>query len=679
METSRAGRLVRAWQFAWPGAAAAVVAAVAAGLAEGAAYADGTLAVVTAAGFSAFYTTPAGALLAWMARGLWLGWQPRALLARHTEAGGGAPSIAAWGLYVGASLALLGAVTLTVSVRADRVFTHARVAALASAIIVTLTVALLIALSRPLAGLLARVLRRIDAAVRRRGFGSPFRPLVLVVGAACALAAYLVGAWYVSIKPRIGHLDLGVSLYIGVFAAVGLVAYVAFLLAPRGRARAVAVGLPFTVWVALVGVAVHARYYRPFAMLDVWGSAPVSGMSIDISYRLDEVRAAFKLQEIRPAERAGAPHRDIVLITIDTLRADRTPLYGGPAKMPALRRMGAAGAVFEWAFSPGNTTRRSLPTVATGISPKRMRGRVVGWALQLDPRHITLAERLQAGGYETAAFVCCKSHFGRDLQLGMDRGIEHLGIEIEGDKLVSMTLDWLKERERRDPDRPLFLWLHLFEPHRWNKLYPAKTYGVAAKPRYDRMLGDVDRILAPLVDHLLDEERRQRTYVVLTSDHGEGLNEHGFAMHSTSLYNAQIRVPFVFLGPDVERRRIRMPVGLVDLAPTLLDLAGFQPPGMPVMDGQSLAEYLRGAATANPEDGEAYSVQIRDRSVAESMAAIVRGRHKLIVGPGDEIQLFDIIADPNEKTNLADSQPDLVESLEQRLEARRAIDRVTPF
>src|SRR5690606_38920534 len=111
------------------------------------------------------------------------------------------------------------------------------------------------------------------------------------------------------------------------------------------------------------------------------------------------------------------------LITIDTVRADATPPYGGSAEMPALAALGERGAVFSWAFAPSNVTRRSIPSMVIGLAPNRIRGRVVGWALRVDPRHVLLAERLRAGGYETAGFMCCAGFWSPEVRTGLQRGL----------------------------------------------------------------------------------------------------------------------------------------------------------------------------------------------------------------------------------------------------------------
>jgi arylsulfatase A-like enzyme len=135
----------------------------------------------------------------------------------------------------------------------------------------------------------------------------------------------------------------------------------------------------------------------------------------------------------------------------------------------------------------------------------------------------------------------------------------------------------------------------------------------------------------------------------------------------------------VIAAPGVTPRRIPRPVGLADLAPTLLDLAGFVPPGMPEMDGASFADVLRGVASPRLDAGAAYVVQLRDRSVARTLRAVVLGGHKLIVDEADApIGLYDLVADPHETRDLRAGRPELVARLRRELARRREIDRILP-
>ena len=165
--------------------------------------------------------------------------------------------------------------------------------------------------------------------------------------------------------------------------------------------------------------------------------------------------------------------------------------------------------------------------------------------------------------------------------------------------------------------------------------------------------------------------------MAVTADHGEGLGEHGQPYHSTDLYNSQIRVPLVIAGPGVTVGGRLEPVGLVDLAPTLLELAGFTPPAMPEMDGRSLADLLTGKRADDPDGGFAYSEMVVDRNVAEARRALIRGRWKLIESKKG-VELYDLRTDPTERRDQAKdpSLPTVLAPMRAALVERRKLDRV---
>jgi arylsulfatase A-like enzyme len=382
----------------------------------------------------------------------------------------------------------------------------------------------------------------------------------------------------------------------------------------------------------------------------------------------------------RPTERPGAAHPDIVLVTIDTVRADHTPPYGGHAEMPLLRDLGSKGAVFDWAFAPSNVTRRSIPSMIIGLAPDRVRGRVVGWALRVDPRHVLLPERLRAGGYETAGFMCCDGIWGEDMHTGLARGLEHLETERHenGLALAKMARTWLEAREQRQGNRPLFLWMHLLEPHNWQQASGDPRNDDERRRYYDRALANADQMVQQLLaayDH-----RRPESWpiVIITADHGEGLGDHGQPYHSTDLYDSQIRVPLVIAGPGIHPGHLPETVSLTDLTPTVLDLAGFVPPSDRSIDGHSFAELATGNRLADPEGGVAYAAMIKDRSNPGGITAIVHGRWKLIDN-GSSTELYDVHADPDERSNLVSVKSGMIEPLRALLRNRATAVEQSPF
>ncbi len=662
----------------WPsGAIAAVAAALAGGTAEVASGADSAVHAAGGIGFLALVAIPLGALAGTAVRLLWHAWHPAELAdALRDPESGGTPRLAAWIFYL---LVAAGAVALVVLQGMNIVTgeSTSRVVYVLSATILAISaLALVAALSRPAVDALASGLARLDRASARRRGRPLFTPRRILVSAAILVAGLIAIAWFVSIAPHIGYLDLSFLPAILIWLAV-LLAAPAALTALEARPRLVA-GLTAalgTAAIACASVALWLRYQRPYAMLEIWGESKIAGAAIDWLYDIESLRGELEIEGIEPVPQPGAAHPDVVLITIDTVRADRTPLYGGAARMPFLASLGPEAAVFDWAFSPGNVTRRSLPSMATGVSVPRLRGRVAGWALKLDPRHILLAERFRAAGYDTAGFFCCTSHFGKEHRLGLIRGIDQQWIEKDGERLAGMAARWLHQRRSQ---KPLFVWFHFIEPHGWEKDHPVAPASKKRELRYDMSLTDADRALGGVLDAVWkDPARRGRTILVVTSDHGEGLGDHGVRNHAASLYNSEIRVPLLIAAPGIRPRRIERTVGLHDLAPTLLDLAGFVPTGMPAMDGVSLAPVMRG--TARDEGGEAYAAMIADRSVAADQRALVVGNFKIIQKDGKPTELYDVRADPHERINLFKSRPDVAARMRAELAARKRTDDEDPF
>ncbi|MEJ7695901.1 MAG: hypothetical protein WKF78_04570 [Candidatus Limnocylindrales bacterium] len=334
------------WRFArWLAAsgAAAAAGAIAGGLVEAAGL-DGLEITLTAAGFFALVVLPillAGSVLI---RAIYLAWQPRALLSSLTEDGGGSPRFTAW-LVIGVLAALGLAWSLfqgTWMLAAATAF-RPNTVSFAEPAIALVTIVVIVALSRPAVQLVAAGLRRIDRAWRVRGHRTLLRPRDVL--AAIAVLTLVVGyvLWRVLIKKRLGPFDISVILAPAVAIMVTALVHAVWRWAPRAR---LAVG---GVAGALAATAIATRdrgdsQRRPSLTLEIWNARPIAGLAVDKLFDLDRIREHISLAQFRPVERPGAPHPDIVLVTIDTVRADHTPPYGGKAEMPVLRDLGARGS-----------------------------------------------------------------------------------------------------------------------------------------------------------------------------------------------------------------------------------------------------------------------------------------------------------------------------------------------
>src|SRR5262245_6233424 len=295
---------------------------------------------------------------------------------------------------------------------------------------------------------------------------------------------------------------------------------------------------------------------------------------------------------------AGERVERIVLVSIDTLRADHVGCYGAEAvETPALDALAAEGVRFATAISPAPITLPSHTTLLTGRDPPQHGVRHNG-LFRLPSDVPTLAERLRSAGFATAAFV---SAFVLDSRFGLDRGFERyddqLGIarssgapgsvaERRGDRTVDAALAWLAGA----PDR-FFLWVHLYDPHA-DYLPPSPWSERFAGRPYDGEIAFADAQLARL-RAAVAERWPGGTLWWVTSDHGERLGEHAEQTHSFSVYEATPHVPLLAAGPGVRRGAVvGEVVALADVAPSTLALAGL--PALAGSTGSDLAPVLRG-------------------------------------------------------------------------------------
>jgi len=673
-----APRLRRAAAWLAPTIALAALTTAIAAVRESAAAVDGALAVATGAGFAVAIGWPVAAALALIGRALTAAWRPRALIAALTDAGGGAPRLVGWIVALIAGAALVAAATNQgVWLFAKATAFKPRTMAVLGPIVMVVVVAAVVLATRAIAVAAAWPAARLEARWARRRGGPLFTPLRVAIAVTALVTAAAWLAWRLAVRPMFGHVDTA-ELEVLAFVAAALIAgHLAWPGASAGRlrrARTVAAVAGVAVATVLVGVALWARAARPTLVLAVWGEGGLGADAIDFIYDLYRLRDDVPATDLVPTRRPGAPQRDVLLVTIDTVRPDRTQAYGGPAATPALVELTRRGTVFDWAFAPSNVTRRSVPALATGLVPPRIHGRVAGWALRMDPRHVTLAERLRAGGYHTIGLFCCEGFWARKRRLGLERGFTDLVIEHDGQALVEAYRE--RMRAVRPGDPPTFTWIHFIELHEWAGGNPALTPEL--RRRYDEILTQVDGFVGDLVAATADRPPERQPVVIVTGDHAEALGDHGQPFHSADLYNSQIRVPLIVAGPGIVAARVGEAAAVVDVAPTILDLAGFLPPGLPVMDGRSLADLLTGQRVADPARGTAYATMMIDRFVRERRAALVHGTWKLIE-QGGRFELYDLRTDPGELRDLAGSQPARLDEMKARLRERQALDRLSPF
>ncbi|MBK9030799.1 MAG: sulfatase [Myxococcales bacterium] len=669
---SRARRILR-WLA--PSLIATLAAAAIAGLIDAATYADGPTRIAVTAGFAVALAAPVLLALALAVRAAVATWRPRALIARLTDADGAAPRLAGWLLGGGLGLALVAVAThQTVIVLARATAWKPRTISVLFPLVMVAAVAIIAIATVPIAAGLGRALAALEAWRARRRGRPTLTPTVVLLGTALVLAAAAAAAWLIVVRPLIRTLALDGAGFVVVALAVLAAVHLSWGRLPRpGQAAVTATALVLAL--GLGASATWARLARPTLLLGLWGNDGFGALAIDVVVNIRKVRAAVPAAALRPTPRPGAPRRDIILLTIDTFRPDRLAAYGGPVSTPALAGLAARGTIFDLALAPSNVTRRSLPALATGVAATRVRGRVAGWALRLDPRHITIAERLRAGGYRTVGLFCCEGFWSATRPTGLEGGFGELVIEHDADALVAALAQRLAARPADDP--PLFAWLHFIELHEWAGGDPDMR--PEHRRLYDDALGRVDASVGRLAEAIAALPPERQPIVIVTGDHSEALGDHGQPFHSSDLYNSQVQVPLIIAGPGVAVRRVDEAVSLLDLAPTILALAGFEPLPHPWFDGRPLDDLVTGARAPDPAAGRAYAAMIVDRFMRTGRLALVVGRWKLIRTLGGKDELYDLGSDPRELADRAATSPAELRRMQGELEAQRARDRASPF
>ena len=365
---------------------------------------------------------------------------------------------------------------------------------------------------------------------------------------------------------------------------------------------------------------------------------------------------------------------NLLLITIDTLRADHLSCNGAQnVATPNLDRLAADGVNFTRARSPVPLTLPSHASILTGNYPPT-HGIRDNASSRLAESQLTLSEALRSKGIETSAFV---GSFVLDRRFGLDQGfdtyddqvaaapeeLESLEAERSADDVFSAFDEWFSARET---SRPFFAWLHFYDPHA--PYTPPEPF--ATKYRADPYAGEVayvDAVIGRVIGRLEEEDLLQRTVMAVVGDHGEGLGEHGERTHSLLIYNSTLHVPMILFGPGpIEAgARVQSLVRTIDLAPTLLELAGHQ---QGFGEGQSLVPLIE----RGEEDSESREADLIDAAYSESLYAqrnlgwssvrgLETGTHRLILGPDPE--LYDLLVDPEEQHDLAAARPELIKEL----------------
>jgi arylsulfatase A-like enzyme len=378
----------------------------------------------------------------------------------------------------------------------------------------------------------------------------------------------------------------------------------------------------------------------------------------------------------------------VLLITIDTLRADHLGCYGyGEIETPNIDGLAERGYLFEQAYSAGPITAPSHATILTGTYPMHHGVRDNG-NYALEPGNLTLAEILGEKGFVTAAFV---SSFVLERRFGLGQGFDTYDDDFEGgasqfgegvhrwmghdfdsfERNAALTneavLPWLE----KNGGQRFLLWVHYYDPHK--EYTPPEPWATRYEGRpYDGEIAFADEQLGRMLEGLERTGAAENTLIVLVSDHGEGLGEHE-KTHGLTLFDPLIRVPLIIVPPKglAEGRRIESQVVTTDILPTILDLAGVEIPEQ--VQGRSLRALMEGAGDPGGNPPLAYSETHRfERPYRGGILRALRTPDWKLTRLEREAKhaLYDLRNDPGETTNVISEHSDAADDL------RRSLDRM---
>ena len=372
---------------------------------------------------------------------------------------------------------------------------------------------------------------------------------------------------------------------------------------------------------------------------------------------------------------SSSPGVNILLITLDTTRADRLGCYGyEQALTPELDALAKNGVLFERAYAPAPMTSPSHTSIMTGLWPPE-HGVNTNALTVLDPKIPTIAELLQARGYATAAFPAASmlaARFGlnRGFQSYFDdlsdpkTGADRMQRSRDGRYIADLSIQWLKQQQA--DDAPFFCWLHFYDPHDPYHFHPQEFNAKFRERPYDAEIAYVDQQISRVIDELERLGELNNTVIVIAGDHGESLGEHGEDMHGYLLHESSLRVPLIISNHNGAKagHRVATAVSLIDLFPTLLELGGAE------VSGDLKLRSLQPALQGNPlEPRLCYSQTVEPYLQAfwSPLQSLTNERWRYVRTTQPE--LYDLKADPKELVNLASREPDKVSELDGELTA----------
>ena len=375
----------------------------------------------------------------------------------------------------------------------------------------------------------------------------------------------------------------------------------------------------------------------------------------------------------------GLRGANVLLVTLDTTRADRIGCYGhAGAETPTLDGLARDGVLFERCVTPTAYTLPSHASILTGRYPAYHGVRLNGGVALADVQ-TTLAERLSEQGYRSGAFIGAFVLDGRwgleqgfdryddDFKLRPEQRLDLAGVQRPADRVVDAALEWLGQ----DASKPFFAWIHMYDPHtpyEPPEPYAARFAGAPGR-RYDGEIAFADSQVGRLLAWLRSRDLDKRTIVVVIGDHGEGLGDHGESEHGYFIYDYAVHVPLLVSLPVDGFRGVRVPaqVRTIDLFPTILELVA---PGVPFeVHGESLVPLLADPGQADSRVAYSESVATEQQYGWSALYSLSTSKHKFVAAPRSE--LYDLRADPRELDNLYGKLSKQAEQMRAELDALR--------
>lgn len=351
--------------------------------------------------------------------------------------------------------------------------------------------------------------------------------------------------------------------------------------------------------------------------------------------------------------------RNVLLISIDTLRSDYLSCYGYRQQTtPNIDSIAKKGILFENVYSPVPLTLPAHSSMLTGTIPPN-HSTHDNMDYRLGQHNITLAEIFKKNGFATGAVI---SAFVLDSQFGFDQGFDSFNDKFEeesfsshiserkGDEATRIAIEWLEKHK----EKPFFYFLHYYDPH--SPYEPPEPFASRfPNSQYAGEIAFTDNCIGRIVEKLKELKLYNSTLIVITGDHGEMLNEHGEIVHGYFIYESALRVPLIFKLPGQQKaKRLKKITGLVDIAPTVCGLLRIE--NQLQMQGKDLSDYFWNSKPDSEEGRYIYCESLTPTKYgANTLLGVITDRYKYIQTTRSE--LYDIVNDPTESNNLIGAQP----------------------